>query len=437
MQDFFHRFWSYITSSENFAAHDFTYWLIFVLVFLFGLILGLIARAITAGRLKRQIMKLENRLEFEAEQQSQTLEYVKKEQTERFARMVNELAREALMANNDFFLKLASENMSKHQSQANEFFAGKQEEIEKIINPLNKLIDDTKKQITQIEKERKTDYGSITEQLKGVNLAQEAVKAETQHLVQALRRPEVRGQWGEITLRRLLELSGMNTHADFSEQLTTGNHNLLRPDVVVHLPENRSIVIDAKTPLDAYINSIKVSDPQVKLKETQRHARNIRTKIRELASKQYWQQFSDSPDFVVLFIPGDAFLSLALEADDKLLENALEQKIILATPTSLVALLRTINYGWKQFTLSKNAEEIKNLSVDLHKRFASFLEHLQKTGKSLQQSVESYNSAIGSLERLVIPSMRKFEKLGIDSGKELLEPHEIETTSRSLKNGKT
>jgi len=431
MQDFPAQLWSYTANSEVFD------WLAFGLMFVLGLGLGLLARKITAKRLKHRILKLENRLEFEKTQQNKTLEYVQNEQTERFARMVNELSRDALMANNDFFLKLANENMSRHQSVASAFFTDKQEEIEKLLNPISQLMQEAKNQIRQIEHERKTDYGSLAQQLKNVTLAQQAVEEETRHLVQALRRPEVRGQWGEITLRRLLELSGMNAHADFSEQPAVGEHNRLRPDVIVHLPENRTVVIDAKTPLDAYINSIKAIDPEQKLKETQRHARNIRAKVKDLASKQYWQQFANTPDFVVLFIPGDAFLSLALEADDKLLETALERKIILATPTSLIALLRTINYGWQQFTLSANTEKIKTLSVDLHKRFVGFLEHLQKTGKSLQQAIDSYNSAIGSIERLVIPSIKKFESLGVSSGKKLPELTELKAASRSLKNDNT
>jgi DNA recombination protein RmuC len=253
--------------------------------------------------------------------------------------------------------------------------------------------------------------------------------------VQALRRPEVRGQWGELTLKRLAELAGMVEHADFIEQEQVNSETgTLRPDMVIHLPDQRAIIVDAKTPLDAYINATEADSDETRNSELERHTRNVRKRVKELAAKSYWSQFDESPDFVVLFIPGDQFLSSALERDHRLLEDALQEKVILATPTSLVALLRAVAFGWKQQEVARNAETIREVGVQLYERLATFTTHLNKVGKSLDGGIEAFNKAVGSLDRNVLPSARRFTEMGIHPKKEIVEPSSIEKLARTPKN---
>jgi DNA recombination protein RmuC len=243
---------------------------------------------------------------------------------------------------------------------------------------------------------------------------QTTLSRETRNLVSALRRPGVRGQWGEITLRRVVELSGMTLHVDFTEQqhLVT-DAGAVRPDMIVHMPEQRDIVVDVKTPLDAYLSAVEAQSDEERNTQLRRHAQIVATRVRELSSKQYWSQFERSPDFVVLFLPGDQFLSAALQENPALVDEAMRQNIMLATPTSLIALLKVISYGWKQTALAENAKEVRQLGEEMYKRLAVFGEHLARLGKSLGGSVESYNRAVGSLEQQVLPAARRFEELGL------------------------
>jgi DNA recombination protein RmuC len=256
---------------------------------------------------------------------------------------------------------------------------------------------------------------------------------ETRNLVQALRRPEVRGQWGEMTLKRLAELAGMVEHCDFCEQESVDTDaGRLRPDMIIRLPDRRDIVVDAKTPLDAYLSAVEATDDAVRKTQLERHARNVRQRVRELAGKAYWNQFTDSPDFVVLFIPGEQFLAAALEIDHRLLEEALAQHVILATPSSFVALLRAVAYGWRQEALAKNAEIIREIGQDLYTRLATFGEHLAKLGRSLDSSVQSFNKAVGSFDTRVLPGARRFVELGINTRKPVPEPEQIEHGTRRV-----
>jgi DNA recombination protein RmuC len=251
--------------------------------------------------------------------------------------------------------------------------------------------------------------------------------------VQALRRPEVRGQWGEMTLKRLAELSGMVQHCDFFEQTHTQTETgAIRPDMIVRLPEKREIIVDAKTPLDAYLSAIQAKEDSVRQAELARHAQVIRSRVRELAKKNYWAEYSQSAEFVVLFIPGEQFLSAALEVDSQLLEDSMSQNIILATPTNFIALLRAVSYGWKQLALAENAENIRELGETLYNRLATFSGHLDKLGRSLNSSVDAYNKSVGSLERQVMPSGRKFVEMGIRAKKEIGELEPIEKQVREV-----
>jgi len=273
----------------------------------------------------------------------------------------------------------------------------------------------------------------LSQHLKTINESQADLRLETQNLVQALRRPEVRGQWGELTLKRIAELAGMVDHCDFFEQpQSEDKDSRMRPDMIVRMPDQRELIIDAKTPLDAYLNATQATEPDVRDQSLARHARNVRERMRELASKSYWSQFKNSPDFVVLFIPGEQFLSAALEHDPQLLEDALKNKVILATPTSIIALLRAVAFGWRQIAVAENAEKIRELGEDLYHRLATFAEHLQKLGKHLDASVEQFNKATGSLDRQVLSGARKFAELGIEKKKTIPELKIVENSPKSL-----
>ena len=263
--------------------------------------------------------------------------------------------------------------------------------------------------------------------------AQQQLRGETQNLVQALRRPEVRGQWGELTLKRLVELAGMVEYCDFYTQEHTGAEGgNVRPDMIVRMPDGREIVVDVKTPLDAYLNAHGCSDEAQRLQHLAHHARKVRERVRELAGKNYWSQFKNSPDFVVMFIPGEQFLSVALDHDRDLLEDALRQKIILATPMSFVALLRAIAYGWRQQAVAANAEKIRAVGEDLYQRLAVFSEHLAKVGRHLDQSVACFNQAAGSFDSKLMPGARKFVELGINAKKDVAPVEQIEKAARQI-----
>ncbi|MGY8866628.1 MAG: DNA recombination protein RmuC, partial [Methylophagaceae bacterium] len=288
------------------------------------------------------------------------------------------------------------------------------------VKPISDALNKTSAQINTIEKERKESYGQLYSTIKHLNEGQQNLKQETQNLVQALRRPEVRGQWGEMTLRRLAELSGMVAHCDFFEQTSQiTDSGLIRPDMIVRLPDNREIIVDAKTPLDAYLSSIQTTDDILKASELRRHVQIIRQRSRELAAKNYWAEYSQSPEFVVMFIPGEHFLSAALELEPQLLEETMQLNIILATPTNFIAILRAVSYGWKQQALTENAIAIRNLGESLYKRLSVFSGHLDKLGSSLNSSVGHFNKTVGSLERQVIPSGKRFLDMGIRAKDEL------------------
>ena len=345
----------------------------------------------------------------------------------------NALSGQALRNNNEEFLRLAQENLKQFQVQANAQLQQKEQSIDNLVKPIQEALAKTEQQIQAMEQARKEAYGSLSKHLETMTLTQNQLQLETRNLVQALRRPEVRGQWGELTLKRLVELAGMVEHCDFYQQetVTTGD-GAQRPDMIVRLPDQREIVIDVKTPLDAYLSAMEATDDNSRRAALERHARKVRERVRELAAKSYWDQFKNAPDFVVLFIPGDQFLSAALDIDPALLEDALRQKIIMATPTSLVALLRAVAYGWRQQAVAENAERIRELGEDLYKRIGTFTEHLARLGRQLEGGVDSYNKAVGSLERQLLPGARKFVELGINPRKELETPVPIEVPLRKL-----
>jgi len=348
----------------------------------------------------------------------------------------NNLASEALKHNTTEFLKLAQENLKQFQVQAQGELSQREKAIEGLVKPIYQALEKTEAQVRQMEKERQTAFGALTKHLETMAESHRLLQGETRNLVQALRRPEVRGQWGEMTLKRLAELAGMVEYCDFVEQESVRSEGgLLRPDMIVRMPDAREIVVDAKTPLDAYLTAMEAADDETRQRELARHARKLRERVKELAAKAYWQQFSQSPDFVVLFIPGEQFLSAALDADRGLLEDALSQKVIIATPTSFVALLRAVAYGWRQQALAENAERIREVGEELYARLTTFTEYLEKLGRSLETSVGHFNKAVGSFDARVLPSARKFAEMGVSAKKELEKPEQVEAGVRQVASG--
>ncbi|HET7675471.1 MAG TPA: DNA recombination protein RmuC [Gammaproteobacteria bacterium] len=346
-----------------------------------------------------------------------------------FSRVANEV----LKHSSETLLKLAKENLGSQQVEARAELEKRQQAINELVKPINEALKKTEQQIQEIEKERRQAFGSLSEQLRQVAETQQSLHAETHNLVSALRRPEVRGQWGEMSLRRLAELAGMIDHCDFYEQESRDSgEGRLRPDMIVRMPDARELIIDAKTPLDAYLSAIEAASDDERKRFLRHHASKVRERMRELASKAYWEQFKHSPDFVVLYIPGDQFLAAALEQDPALLEDAFSNKVILATPTSVIALLRAVAFGWRQQSVAENAENIRKLGEDIYKRVTVFVEHLNKLGRSLGQSIAHYNKAVGSLERQVLPAARRFPEMGVNAKKELESIETIDETARMI-----
>jgi DNA recombination protein RmuC len=343
------------------------------------------------------------------------------------------LAGSALRDNTEQFLQLANENMKQHRIRARDELEQREQAIENLVRPIREALGKTEAEIRRMENERKQAQGALNAHLETMAESHRLLQNETRNLVQALRRPEVRGQWGELTLKRLAELAGMVEHCDFTEQETLqSEHGQQRPDMVIRMPDRREVVVDAKTPLDAYLSAIEANDDTERRNHLTRHARNLRARIKELSGKAYWQQLDHSPEFVVLFIPGDQFLSAALETDHDLIEDALARQVILATPTSFVALLRAIAYGWRQEKLAENADVIREVGQEMYLRLGTFAEHLAKLGRNLGSSVEAYNKAVASYDSRVMPGARRFTELGVTARREPPRVDQIERMARSV-----
>jgi DNA recombination protein RmuC len=403
---------------------DLKSWLALIAGLLLGALAALLWRARREQTLRVDAEVLRARLKSE-ETLSAEREQSLARAREQLQGVFGELARESLQSNSEVFLQLARERLTRQQQDASQVLKERESAIEALVKPIRETLTKTEAQIQAIERERIDSFATIKAQMEAVASGQNLLSRETRNLVTALRRPGVRGQWGEITLRRVVELSGMTLHVDFSEQkhLSTDT-GAIRPDMIVHMPEQRDIVVDVKTPLDAYLAAVEAQNDEERSSQLHRHAQIVGARVRELSSKQYWSQFERSPDFVVLFLPGDQFLSAALQENPGLIDDSMRQNIMLATPTSLVALLKVISYGWKQTVLAENAKEVRGLGEELYKRLAVFAEHVGKLGKSLGNSVESFNRAVGSLEQQVLPAARRFPALGLRTSREIdpLEP---------------
>ena len=345
------------------------------------------------------------------------------------------LSQEALAKNNEQFLALADTRFGQARAAAQGDLAQRQQAIEELLAPLSETLTRYERGIQLIETERKGAYASLNERVAALHLGHEQLAKETRNLVTALRSPHTRGRWGEMTLRRAVEAAGMLEHCDFEEQKTVaGEDGYLRPDMIVHLPGGGHVVIDSKVPLDAFLQFIEADDDAARQGLLEKHAKQLRTHIEQLAKKEYWKQFERSPEFVVAFIPGEPLLAAALEADPTLQDYALDKRVILATPNTLVAALRTIALSWQQETLAENAREVRDLGAELYERLRTWTGHMQALQKSLSSSVDAYNRAVGSLESRVLVTARKFPSLGVVGSEraDITELSPIETAPRHL-----
>ena len=384
------------------------------------------------GRMRDECTRLSTELEFE-HKSSAGQQALHEQLNRQFKDIFNAMAADALKDNNTQFLRLAKENLEKLHIKAEGELEKREKAIETLVKPISDALEKTEKQVRKMEADRQQAHGALSKHLETIAESHRILQGETRNLVQALRRPEVRGQWGELTLKRLAELAGMVEHCDFYEQESVQtDEGKQRPDMVVRMPDKREIIVDAKTPLDAYLSAIEAGDDAERAQLLERHARNVRARVKELASKSYWKQFKYSPDFVVLFIPGDQFLSAALDIDHALIEDALSQQVILATPTSFVALLRAVAYGWRQETLAENAEAIREVGQEMFARLTTFAEHLSRLGRSLDNSVDAYNKAVGSYDTRILPGARKFTEMGVAAKKEAPKLEQIERATRQV-----
>lgn len=323
------------------------------------------------------------------------------------------LAGDALKQSSEQFLQLADQRLQNQQTQATNELDQRKQAIEQLVKPLKETLDKYNTAVHDVEKSRKEAYGSLRTQLGTLVDDQRALRGETANLVKALRRPEVRGRWGEIQLKRVAELAGMIDRCDFDEQVTvTGGDQTQRPDMVVHLPSDRTIVIDAKTPLDAYLSAVEAQDENQRRTFLEAHAQQIVRKVNDLSSKGYASQFNRSPEFVVLFIPGEPFLYEAVQVRPELIEEAMIKNVIIATPSTLISLLKAVAAGWREQKLAENAQLISEVGAELHHRLCVAVKHLTSVGSSLTSTIDSYNKFVGSLESRVMVQARKLEDLG-------------------------
>ncbi|MFD1696336.1 DNA recombination protein RmuC [Roseibium aestuarii] len=387
----------------------------------------------TAAALKAEIATLKTRLEAERGQHAERLaelkEFHKKMEAEFSA-----LASKALGASSEHFLKLVSERFEQHKANATSDLDARQKAIETLVQPLRESLTKFETKVGDLEKVREGAYQQITEQVRNLAEGQINLRTETSRLVQALRQPKTRGRWGEFQLRNVLELAGMSEHADFVEEQSFDHEDgRLRPDVIVRLPGGKSIVVDAKTPLDAYLAAAEATDETERKAHIATHVAHVKAHVKNLGSKEYWKLLTEAPDFVVMFVPGEAFYSAAIDQDPTIFENALKQKVLICTPTTFIALVKAIAYGWQQEKITRNAQQIKDLGQELYDRIAVFGDHMTGVGKALKSTVERYNKAVGSLEGRILPSARKFEAMGISpSGAGLAELEPVEAAPRAI-----
>ena len=375
---------------------------------------------------------LESTLESERKTSNEKVELVTRA-SEELRNAFKAMASDALKNNNLSFLELAKASLEKFQSEAKGDLQARQKAVADMVAPVHESLSKVDAQIQQMEVARGKAYGDLHAQVQSLITTQKELQSETGNLVRALRTPNVRGRWGEIQLRRVVEIAGMLSYCDFAEQETVNTDSgRLRPDLVVKLPGGKNVVVDAKTPLQAFLDSFETTDEKTRLACLADHARQVRDHMKILAGKNYWEQFEAAPEFVVMFLPGETFFSAALEQDSGLIEHGVLNRVIPASPTTLIALLKAVNYGWNQEKLGRNAQQISALGRELHDRLRNLAGHITSVGANLDRAVDAYNKAIGSMENRVLVSARKFSELGASVAEDIPELEPIETTARAL-----
>jgi DNA recombination protein RmuC len=387
-------------------------------------------------KLRERGAEQQARLEEERQQSEEKLKLIVEAQRA-LENSFKSLSADALKSNNQSFLELAKASLAEFQQGAKGDLEKRQIAIDALVTPVKASLDKVDEKIAALEKAREHAYGEIRQQFTQMAVVQTQLRDETTNLVRALRQPHVRGRWGEIQLRRVVEMAGMMKHCDFVEQQSAeGEDGRLRPDLIVQLPGGRQIVVDSKAPITAYMEAHEATNDELRKAKILVHAQLMRRHLEALAKKTYWDQFQPTPEVVVMFIPGEAFFSAALEADPDLLDSGFGQNVIIASPASLMALLKAASYGWRQESIADNAREISQLGQELHGRLSVMAEHLMKLGKSLTNAQDSYNSAVASFESRVLVSARKFKELGSTSqDAEIIELRAIEGGVRRLQAG--
>lgn len=399
------------------------------------------AIAYTLSESQQEAATLRERVQNEREHYEQTIAKVEQqykaraeEEKEALENRFESLAKKISRATNEDFLKLAREQFESHQKDANKHLEEKSQAFKNLIKPIDESLEKTHERLEALDKSRAESHTTLTEQIKHFAEGATKLREETGNLVNALRKPQVRGRYGEIQLERVVELAGMRRYCDFTTQNSSRDNegNLLRPDLIVSLPNDRSIVVDAKTNIEAYLDAVNTDDPDEAERHLDRFARHVADQAGALSKKSYWSQFEGSPEFVVMFVPGDQFVDAALERRPDLLDHAIEHRVIIASPSTLIGLLRAVHVGWRERQLSESAKELFELGRELHERTAKVAEHISGMGKSLNTALNKYNELVGSVDRRLYPTLRKFEEKGAKSSEQLTELKKVDGTTRAL-----
>lgn len=377
-------------------------------------------------------VRAETRLSSVQEQLSSERELLREAES-RLGQSFTVLAGEALERNSRTLLEKANQILRQSLTEAQGDLGKREEAIKGLVQPLTDSLTRFDAKVSQLEKGRVEGESALASQVVSLTESQKALREETGRLVSALRRPEVRGRWGEMTLRRVVELAGMSSHCDFTEQVSVNViQGRQRPDMIIHLPGGREVIVDAKVSLDAYLDATNASSDEERSLAMQRHAEQVRDHVRNLAKKQYWDAIPEATDYVVMFIPGEAFFGAAVDARPDLIEEGLEKQVVIATPSTLIALLRAIAYGWRQQEVARNAREISDLGRELHERIGKLASYLEQIGAGITAAGKAYNDAVGSLERRVLPTARRFRDLGVGAPAQIPELTSLDWNQRRM-----